>query len=149
MNLVQQIDLDIKEAMLAREANRLRGLRAIKSAILLAQTEKGNSEPLSKETEIKILQKQIKQRKESIEIFEKQNREDLAKTEKEEIEVIEKYLPEALSTEEIESDLSGIVKTNSFSGLKDLGKLMILANKHFEGKADGKTISELGKKLLG
>jgi uncharacterized protein YqeY len=148
MSLVQQIDADIKAALLAKDQASLRGLRAIKSAILLAQTEKGAKTELDREAEIKILQKQIKQRKESIDIYKAQNREDLAKTEREEVLVIEKYLPKSLSPEEIETDLTRLIKESGFNSLKDLGKLMPLATKHFEGKADGKTISEISKKLL-
>lgn len=148
MSLVQQIDSDIKSALLAKDPASLRGLRAIKSAILLAQTEKGAKEELDKEAEIKILQKQLKQRKESIEIYKAQNRDDLAKTEEEEVEVIERYLPKSLSHEEIEAVLKTLIQESGLSGLKDLGKLMPLATKHFEGRADGKTISEIGKKLL-
>lgn len=148
MSLVQIIDSDIKKALLSKDAAALRGLRAIKSAILLAQTEKGGAGELTKEMEVRILQKQIKQRKESIDIYEKQNREDLAKTEKEEVAIIEKYLPESLTTEEIEIELKAIIEKSGFSSIKDLGKLMVVATKHFEGKADGKTISELGKKWL-
>jgi len=147
MSLVQQIDADIKKALLAKEQATLRGLRAIKSAILLAQTEKGAKEELDKEAEIKILQKQLKQRKESIDIYKAQGREDLAQTELEEVEVIERYLPKSLSPEEIESQLRVLIKEAGFSGIKDLGKLMPIANKHFEGKADGKSISELAKKI--
>jgi len=148
MSLVEKIDADIKVALLAKDQASLRGLRAIKSAILLAQTEKGAKVELDKEAEIRILQKQIKQRKESIDIYKAQNREDLAKTELEEVAVIEKYLPASLSMEEIESDLKILIETHSLQGPKDLGKLMPLATKHFEGKADGKTISEIGKRLL-
>ncbi len=148
MSLVQIIDADIKTALLARDQNSLRGLRAIKAAILLAQSEKGGATELSKEMEIKLLQKQVKQRKESIEIYLAQNRPDLAQTEKEEVEVIERYLPTALSLPEIEKELISIIEEKGFTSLKDLGKLMPLASQSLEGRADGKTISEIGKKLL-
>ncbi len=151
ISLVDKIDADIKTALLARDSVSLRGLRAIKAAILLAQSEKGGNvtgDGLTKEAEIKLLQKQLKQRKESIEIYKAQKREDLALTELEEVEVIEKYLPKSLSNEEIEAALKELIKGNSLSSIKDLGKLMTLATLHFEGKADGKTIAELGKKLL-
>ena len=148
MALQQQIDQDIKSAMLAKEEARLRGLRAIKAALLLAKTEKGASESLTEESEIKVLQKLIKQRKESAEIYKTQNRDDLYKVEIEEMEVIEAYLPKQLDREEIVVSIKDIIAKTGASTIKDMGKVMGLANKELAGKADGKTISEVVKELL-
>lgn len=147
MSLQERIDKDIKEAMLAKDSIRLRGLRAIKSAILLDKTEKGNEE-LTDEKEIKILQKLAKQRKESAEIYEQQNREDLLTIENEELEVIENYLPTPLSTEEVEKIIKEIISQHNLSGMKDMGNTMNLTNAELAGKADGKTISTIVKSLL-
>ncbi len=147
MSLQETIDRDIKEAMLAKDSVRLRGLRAIKSAVLLAKTEKGNAE-LTEDVEIKILQKLVKQRKESAEIYEEQNRQDLLSVEKEELEVIEKYLPVQMSTEEVEATITSIFSEHGLSGMKDMGKAMGLVNVALAGKADGKTISSIVKQLL-
>ncbi|PTR00967.1 hypothetical protein C8P68_101197 [Mucilaginibacter yixingensis] len=148
MSLINQIDQDIKQAMLAKQEARLRGLRAIKSALLLARTEKGASEDLNAETEIRVLQKLVKQRKESADIYQAQNREDLYKIEAEEMEVIEAYLPKQMSREEIEAFLKDLIVRVGASSVKDMGKVMGAANKELAGKADGKTISELVKQLL-
>lgn len=148
MSLINQIDQDIKQAMLAKQDARLRGLRAIKSALLLARTEKGASEDISQETEIKVLQKLIKQRKESADIYKAQNREDLYRIEAEEMEVIETYLPKQMSRNEIETYLKEVVGRVGATSVKDMGKVMGTANKELAGKADGKTISEVVKQLL-
>ena len=148
MSLQVQVDQDIKAAMLAKEEARLRGLRAIKAALILAKTEKGASDTLSEEAEIKVLQKLVKQRKESAEIYQNQNRNDLYQIEVEEIAVIETYLPKQLDTESIRHIIKGLIAENSIEGMKDMGKLMGLANKSLAGKADGKTISELVKELI-
>jgi uncharacterized protein YqeY len=148
MTLQQQIDQDIKTAMLAKEEARLRGLRAIKAALLLAKTEKGASENLTEEGEIKVLQKMVKQRKESAEIYKAQNREDLYRVEAEEMEVIEAYLPKQLDREEVKSVVKEIINATGASSIKDMGKVMGAANKQLAGKADGKTISEVVKELL-
>jgi len=149
MSLINQIDQDIKQAMLAKQADRLRGLRAIKSALLLARTEKGAAEELSEEAEIKVLQKLIKQRKESAEIYKAQNREDLYDIEMQEMQVIEPYLPKQMGQEEIEAYLKELIARVGASSVKDMGKVMGAANKELAGKADGRTISEAVKKLLG
>ncbi len=146
--LIETIDQDIKKAMLAKADARLRGLRAIKSALLLARTEKGASETISEETELKVLQKLIKQRKESAEIYQAQNRDDLYQIEKEEMQVIEPYLPQQMSREEISVYLQEIIKRSGAASVKDMGKVMGTANKELAGKADGKTISEIVKQLL-
>jgi len=147
--LVNQIDQDIKQAMLGKQEARLRGLRAIKSALLLARTEKGASEDISPETEIKVLQKLIKQRKESADIYQAQNREDLYKIEAEEMEVIEAYLPKQMERSEVAAYLKDLIGRVGATSVKDMGKVMGAANKELAGKADGRTISEVVRELLG
>ena len=147
MSLQEKIDQDIKAAMLAKDSVRLRGLRAIKSAVLLAKTEKGNAK-LTEDVEIKLLQRLVKQRKESSAIYQEQNRPDLLAVENEEIAVIEKYLPIQLSREEVESEIKEIFVQHGLSGMKDMGKAMGLVNSALAGKADGKTMSEIVKSLL-
>lgn len=146
--LEQTINQEIKAAMLAKNEARLRGLRAIKAALLLAKTEKGASEEISEDTEIKVLQKLAKQRRESAEIYKSQNRDDLFTIEVEELEVIESFLPTQLSREEVESQIKAIITNSGASSVKDMGKVMGLANKQLAGKADGKMISEIVKQLL-
>ena len=146
--LEQTINQEIKAAMLAKNEARLRGLRAIKAALLLAKTEKGASEEISEDTEIKVLQKLAKQRRESAEIYKSQNRDDLFTIEVEELEVIESFLPKQLSREEVESQIKTIINSSGASSVKDMGKVMGLANKQLAGKADGKMISEIVKQLL-
>jgi len=148
MSLINTIDQDIKQAMLAKNDVKLRGLRAIKSALLLARTEKGASEELTEETEIKVLQKLIKQRRESADIYKQQNREDLYKVEVEEMEVIEVYLPKQMDKAEVEVFLKDLISRVGATSVKDMGKVMGAANKELAGKADGKTISEVVKQLL-
>ncbi len=147
MNLEQKINNDLKEAMKAKDQTRLRGIRAVKSAIMLLKTD-GSGKEIDETIEIKLLQKLIKQRKDSLEIFEKQNREDLAVKEREEINVIEKYLPEQMSTEELEIALKEIIDQVGATSMKDMGKIMGMASQKFAGKADGKTISGMVKLLL-
>jgi uncharacterized protein YqeY len=149
MSLITQIDQDIKLAMLAKQPDRLRGLRAIKSALLLAKTEKGAAEELTEEAEIKVLQKLIKQRKESADIYRTQNREDLYEIEMEEMRVIEPYLPQQMTRFEIEGYLEELISRIGATSTKDLGRVMGMANKELAGKADGKTISEVVRQLLG
>ena len=149
MSLTTQIDQDIKQAMLAKQADRLRGLRAIKSALLLARTEKGAAEEVTPDAEIKVLQKLVKQRKESAEIYKTQNRDDLYKVEMEELEVIEAYLPKQMSHAEVETYLKEVIARVGATSVKDMGKVMGTANKELAGKADGRTISEVVKSLLG
>lgn len=148
MSLEQKINQDIKEAMIAKDAVRLRGLRAVKAAILLAKTEKAGVEELTEDAEIKVLQKLVKQRKESGEIYKTQGREDLFQTEFEEQQVIEEYLPKQLSREEIEAVIKNIITETGAAGMKDMGKVMGAANAQLAGKADGKTISEIVKSSL-
>ena len=149
MSLITQIDQDIKLAMLAKQPDRLRGLRAIKSALLLAKTEKGAAEELTEEAETKVLQKLIKQRKESADIYRTQNREDLYEIEMEEMRVIEPYLPQQMTRFEIEGYLEELIGRIGATSTKDLGRVMGMANKELAGKADGKTISEVVRQLLG
>lgn len=148
MSLKQQIDSDIKKAMLAKNKEELEALRSIKSQILLAETEKGVSTEITPETEMKLLTRSAKQRKESAEIFQKENREDLAKRELFQLEIINRYLPKQLSEEEITAELKKIMEAVGAKGPQDMGKVMGTATKQLAGKADGKLISELVKKLL-
>ena len=148
MNLEQKIMAELKTAMLAKDEVGLRSLRAIKAAILLVKTAEGGSGELKEDDEIKLLQKLVKQRKDSLEIFEQQNRTDLAQKEKDEIAVIEKFLPKQLSAEELKEELKNIIAEVGASSPSDLGKVMGMASKKFAGKADGKTISALVKELL-
>lgn len=148
MSLEQQIMTDLKAAMLAKDEAALRSLRAIKAAILLAKTAEGGNGEVSAEEEIKLLQKMVKQRKDSLEIFQQQNRPELAKKEEEEIAVIEKFLPKQMSTEEVKAALTGIITAVGASSPADMGKVMGAATKQLAGKADGKTISALVKELL-
>lgn len=149
MTLEQKVMAEMKEAMKNKDEGTLRGLRAIKAAIILAKTEKGFSGEITEDAEIKILQKLLKQRKDSLEIFNKENRPDLAQKEKEEIAVIEKFLPTQLTEDELRVELRKIIADSGAIGPSDLGKVMGIASKSFTGKADGKTISSLVKELLG
>lgn len=148
MNLEQQVNDGIKKAMLARDQETLRGLRAIKSAILNAKTSEGFSGEINEDEEIKLLQKLVKQRKDSLEIFEKQSREDLAVKEREEIKVIEQFLPKQLEAGEIKNIVEQIVKETGATSPSDMGKVMAAANKQLAGKADGKTIAGIVKEIL-
>ncbi len=148
MSLKQQIESDIKKAMLAKQKDELKALRAIKSMILLAETEKGSSGEVSADAEMKMLMKAVKQRKDSAQIYKEQNREDLFAVEMAEVEVIERYLPKQMSEEEVETELTKIIEQVGASGPQDMGKVMGTATKALAGKADGKTISGIVKKLL-
>ena len=148
MSLKQTIDSDIKSAMLAKNKEELDALRSIKSMILLAETEKGATAEISSEAENKLLMKAAKQRKESAEIFQKENREDLAKRELLQLEIISRYLPKQLTNDEIEAILKNIITQVGAKGPQDMGKVMGTATKQLAGQADGKVISELTKKLL-
>ena len=148
MNLEQKIMADLKAAMLAKDEAALRSLRAIKAAILLAKTAEGAGGELKEEEETKLLQKMVKQRKDSLEIFQQQNRPELVRKEEEEIAVIEKFLPKQLTAEEITAALTKIIAETGASSPADMGKVMGAATKQLAGKADGKTISALVKELL-
>jgi len=142
------IDQEIKQAMLAKDQARLRGLRAIKAALLLAKTEKGTAEEITEETEIKLLQKLVKQRKESADIYKQQGREDLSIVEEEEIAVISGFMPKQLDEAEVEQIIAKLINDSGAVSIKDMGKVIGLANKELAGKADGKLIAELVKKQL-
>ena len=148
MSLKEQIDADIKKAMLSKNKEELRALRAIKAMILLSETEKGKSGDLSENIEMNLLTKAVKQRKDSIQIFSDQGRDDLADIEKEELEVIQRYLPEQLSKQELENIIKQIISETGAQGMKDMGKVMGKATNKLAGKADGKQIAELTRKLL-
>ena len=147
MTLEERIMNDLKEAMKNKDEASKRGIRAIKAAILLAKTD-GSGEEINDEKEIKILQKLVKQRRDSLEIYEKQGREDLAVVEREEIDVIERYLPKQLDEAELEVVLKKIIADTGAEGMKDMGKVMGAATKELAGKADGKLISQVVRKLL-
>jgi uncharacterized protein len=148
MSLKTQIDGDIKQAMLSKNPERLRALRAIKSLILLAESEKGAKAELDQAAEMAILTKAAKQRRDSLAIFEEQNRPDLAAKEQSELDVINEFLPKQLSEEEVKTELSKIITQVGASGPQDMGKVMGAATKALAGKADGKMISMLVKELL-
>jgi uncharacterized protein YqeY len=148
MSLEQKIMTELKAAMLAKDEAKLRGLRAVKAAIILAKTSEAGKE-LNEEEEMKILQKLVKQRKESIEIYTKQNREDLAVTEREEVQVIELFLPKMMSEEEVRIDIIKLIESVGAKSPADMGKVMGAATKHFAGKADNKIVSAMVKELLG
>jgi len=148
MSLQVEVMSKMKEAMKAKDQTALTALRAVKSAILLAQTESGAKEDLTEEQEIKILQKQVKQRKDSAAIYIEQGRDDLATPELSEAEVIEQFLPEALSEEEIEKVVMATIESVGASSMKDMGKVMGIVSKELAGQADGKTISMIVKAKL-
>lgn len=137
----------MKKAMVEKNQGALRGLRAVKSAIILAQTEKGATGMLTEEQEMQLINKLLKQRKDSLSIFVEQNREDLAEKEREEIAVLEQFLPEQLSAEALEKEIVAIIAEVGAKEPKDMGKVMAAA-KRLAGKADNKAISEMVKKLL-
>jgi uncharacterized protein YqeY len=148
MGLEQTINAEIKSAMLARDEKTLRASRAIKAAIIVAKTAEGAGGELKEADEVKLLQKLVKQRRESLAIYQQQNRPDLATVEQEEIEVIEKFLPKQLSAEELTRELSKIIEEVGARSPSDLGKVMGVASKKLAGIADGKAISSTVKELL-
>ena len=147
MSLEEKIMEDLKVAMKAQDKASMRGLRAVKCALLLLKTD-GSGKEITPEREIQLLQKLVKQRRESIAIFEKENRTDLAEVEKEEVAVIEKYLPEALSNEDLEKFIQALILSSGATSVKDMGKVIGLASKELAGKADGRAISDMVKKCL-
>ncbi len=147
MSFTDKINADLKTAMKAKDQDAMRTLRAIKSAILLANTD-GSGEEMTEERGVKILQKLVKSRKESLDIYVKQGREDLAAPERAEIAVIEKYLPEAMSAEDVEKAVKAVIDQTGASSMKDMGKVMGMATKQLAGQADGKVISGIVRKLL-
>lgn len=148
MSLKEKIESDMKDAMRSQDKDRLRALRSIKSAILLAESEKGAPDNLSEETEFNLLNKLVKQRKESADMYHEQGREDLAGPEEADAKVIQEYLPESMSEEELESKIKQIIEDEGASTMKDMGKVMGRASKELAGKADNKIISEKVKSLL-
>jgi len=147
MSLFEQVNKDIKQAMLNKEKEKLEALRAIKAAFLLAKTEKGTSE-LTPQKEIEIIRRLVKQRKDSAEIYLQNNRKDLAQTELLQASIIEKYLPAQISDNELEKEIKNIIKEVNASSMKDMGKVMGLAVKKLAGKADNKRISDIVRKML-
>jgi uncharacterized protein len=148
MSLEEKVMTDLKTAMLAKDEKSLRSLRAIKAAIINLKTSEGFTGKIKEEDEIKMLQKLVKQRKESLEIYEKQNRNDLAEKEKEEISVIEKFLPKQMNHEELKEIVASIIKQTGATSQADMGKVMGMANKQLAGKADGKAIASVVKEIL-
>ena len=149
MSLEQKIMPELKAAMLAKDEKTMRSLRAIKAAIIVAKTAEGAAGSISEDDEVKLLQKLVKQRRDSLEIFTQQNRADLAAREQEEIEVIERFLPKQLSPDELRSEVQSIIAEAGALSQADMGKVMGLANKRLAGRADGKTISQIVRELLG
>ena len=148
MSLKVKIDAAIKSAMLAKQQNRLLALRSIKSLILLEETKEGGTASLSEESEMKILNKAAKQRRDSLEIYRQQGRADLAEKELAELSVIEEFLPKQLSAEELDVKVREIISQTGATGPSDMGKVMGLASKSLAGLADGKNISETVKRIL-
>ena len=149
MSLEQTIMAEMKEAMKSKNEGVLRALRSIKAEIIKAKTEPGAGGEINEATELKFLQKMMKQRRDSIEIFEKQERNDLADKEKEEVAVIERFLPKQMSEEELKGAIQQIITSSGASSAADLGKVMGIASKQLAGKADGKAINTLVKSMLG
>ena len=149
MSYSDKISEDLKKAMLAREKEKLEALRAVKTAFVLAKSEKSADYVLTEAEEIKILQKLARQRKESAAIYKDQNRSDLYEKEMSEAAIIEKYLPQMLSEQELEIHISAIISKTGARDIRDIGKVMGVATKELAGKADGKTVSEVVKRLLG
>ena len=147
MRLEERITQDLKEAMKAKDQAALRGIRAIKAAILLEKTSGANHE-IDDGTELKILQKLVKQRKDSLDIYEKQNREDLAQTEREEIEIIRRYLPKQLTRDELKAEIKKVIDQVGATSIKDMGQVMGIASKKLAGRTDGKTMSGIVRELL-
>lgn len=148
MSLENKIMTAMKESMKSKDQTSLRSLRAIKSAIILHKTQKGSSDEISNEDELKILQKLVKQRRDSADIYRNQNRMDLAQPELDEIKVIEEFLPEAMSEEEVEDEVKKVINDIGAEGMKDMGKVMGIVTRKLMGKADGKTISTIVRNNL-
>ena len=148
MSLKTKIESEIKQAMLNKDKERLTALRSIKSQILLVETEKGASDGISEEAESKILQKAAKQRRDSLDIYNEQGRDDLAQVEQAELTIIEEFLPKQLSEEEVEVEVKKVIEQVGASGPQDMGKVMGASTKALAGKADGKLISAIARKLL-
>lgn len=147
MKLLNIIDSEIKNAMLSKDRTRLDVLRAVKKELIEARTAK-NAEEMSDSMETTILQRMVKQRKESADIFTSQGREDLAETELSQLSILQEYLPQQLTSEELEAEIKKIIETTGASSMKDMGKVMGTATKQLAGKSEGKAISDMVKKLL-
>ena len=148
MSLVENVNADIKAAMLAREKDKLEALRAVKSALLLAQSEKGGTGEVSEDAEIKMLQKLVKQRRETAEIYINQNRKELADVELFQADIIQQYLPKQMDISEIKQIIKDIITEVGATSIKDMGKVMGIASKKLAGLAEGKDISDKVKALL-
>ena len=148
MSLEQQVMAEMKDAMKAKNEAGLRGLRAIKAEIIKAKTEPGANGEISEETEVKLLQKMVKQRRDSLEIYQQQNRQDLVQKEQEELQIIEKFLPAQLSEADLKKELQQIIAETGAAAPADMGKVMGVATKKLAGRADGKAISTAVKELL-
>jgi uncharacterized protein YqeY len=148
MSLEQKIMSELKTAMLGKDEKSVRSLRAIKAAIIVAKTAEGAKGEISEAEELRLLQKMVKQRKDSLEIFTQQGRPELAAKEQEEIEIIERFLPRQMSETELKEAVAAIIRDSGATSPADMGKVMGLANKQLSGKADGKTISAMVKELL-
>ena len=148
MSLQEKVMVEMKAAMRAKDSMKLEALRAIKSGILLASTESSSKDGLSEEEEMKLLQKLVKQRRDSAQIYKEQGREDLAEPEISQAEVIEQFLPEQMSEAEIEAEVEKVIAETGASGMQDMGKVMGMTSKRLAGRADGKTISAIVKKKL-
>ena len=148
MSLQERVMTEMKSAMRAKDTLKLEALRAIKSELLLAQTKSGTKEELAEEEELKLLQKLVKQRRDSAVIYKEQGREDLAQPEIDQAAVISLFLPEQLSDAEVEAKVEEIITRTGAEGMKDMGKVMGIASSELTGKADGKTISMIVKKKL-
>ena len=148
MSLKLRIEQEIKTAMLQKNKDRLRALRAIKSMILIAETEKGAANALNEEAEIKILSRAAKQRRDSLKVYQDQERKDLADIERDELQVIEDFLPRQLSADELETVVRDIIKNLGATSPKDMGKVMGRASHELSGKVDGKVLATLVKTLL-
>lgn len=148
MSLQDKVMSQMKDAMRAKDSNKLEALRAVKSAILLAQTDTSGKDGLSEDEELKLLQRLVKQRKESAAIYKEQGREDLAQPELDQAVVIEGFLPDQMSEQEIEAEIDRIIAQTGANGMQDMGKVMGAASKELAGRADGKTISGIVRKKL-
>jgi uncharacterized protein len=148
MDLEQKIMAEMKDAMKSKDEAGLRGLRAIKAEIIKAKTEPGAGGAVTPEKEISLLQKMMKQRRDSLDIYQQQNREDLAKKEQEEMAIIERFLPKQMSEDELRAEIQEVIAQTGASSPADMGKVMGVASKKLAGRADGKTISAVVKQLL-
>ena len=148
MSLIEKINIELKEAMLIKDKSRLESLRAIKTSLTLHQISISSNKSVTKEDEIKILQKLVKQRRESAKIYIDQNRHDLAEIEEAQADFISTFLPEQLTNQEIEAIVSKVIKESKSIGLKDMGKVIGIVVKKIEGRADGKTVSNIVKQKL-